>query len=296
MALDFVTNVCTGNNFTGSGSIFGLPHNSRYRILRRARFDSLGINDTLSSGEVLANPSVNGHAILFDSVFSTGFFSVDLGDFNNQFLQITNQRGAAADAEAPKFSDFGFNNTANSMLLVASGRGRENRLSFRDLFLEEWKSTIDAELGGDAERDGDPVLTWTMFPENISFLNPGRRYLQIYQRLNIELDWWPDYDAWIKYHVHLSVSNGTVIGGVHRWAYWVEGGIKSGAIGDRLKPAVISGMATLNAKLAERLPLISLFGRVTDLYYLPGRQVDPIAPVVRGSTNDDVTIVVEFAE
>ncbi len=168
------------------------------------------------------------------------------------------------------------------------------------MFLQHWKTT-DARLGSKAKRKGDPTLTWTMFPQGVSHLNPARRYLKISQRLQIIISAWPDYDARITYHFHLFLDNaGRLRGNVSRWHYWVEGGIKSGAIADQLEPSVIAGMKKLNEKLDEQLGNIAF--TFSDVYLLPGRQIpsgssfavmSPATGVTTGSTLGDGAIVLQ---
>ena len=73
----------------------------------------------------------------------------------------------------------------------------------------------------------------------------------------------------------------------------VEGGVKHDSIETRLQESVAAGVGRLNIELASRL---APFGgvRFTDLYYLPGTQKgDPSPGVIRGTTADDITIVLQ---
>lgn len=134
-----------------------------------------------------------------------------------------------------------------------------------------------------------------MFPEGISYLDPSRMYLKVHQKLDIELDWWPDYKASITYHLFLyRDGSGHLKGHVARWTYWIEGGAKADDIEDVLKPAVIAGMTEINNQLATQLNALSSV-TIADLYYLPGRQLSA-APTgaLSGWTLNDVTIVVQI--
>lgn len=216
---------------------------------------------------------------------------VPLPDFTGAFHQAANQRGAskALDMNFP-----GFDNAARSALLVATRRQPEFRLSFRDAFLDKWKNTLDGLLAGSkAKRDGNPTLTWELFPKGVSHLNPDHAYLRIHQDLDIELDWWPDYEAPVTYHIFLFVNGaGNLRGHVQRWAYWVEGGAKSDDIAEKLEPKVIQGMGTLNNELSSSLSAFDGLG-LNDVYYLPGRQTGTTPGQVSGTTWQDVTIVIE---
>jgi hypothetical protein len=260
----------------------------RYHRVPETELAGAGLDKQLSSARLLSAPDADTTLVLFGWPF---FFS--LGDYAGPFLQLSNTM-SSADLDV-NFTDHQFNDAASSLLLVATNRGSEYRLSFRDQFLDLWNTTIDAELGGDANRKGDPILTWEMFPASVSYLDPSSMYLKIVQELNINVPAWPDYDATITYHIFLYVdSGGHVRGYVARWAFWVEDGVKHDQIADRLRPKVISGMSDVDTKLGDQLNALSGF-QVKDLYYLPGRQLTPTPTgAIAGSTWDDVTIVIVY--
>jgi hypothetical protein len=214
---------------------------------------------------------------------------ITFGDFNGQFLQVTNTGSSADDVNLSG----SFNNWATSGLLVARNRPSEFRVSFRDVFLDRWRDVIDGELSGGAKRDGDPSLTWEMFPTSVSYLDSDKFYLRIHQNLDIEIPWWPDYEASITYHIRLYRSGTNVRGYVARWAYWIEGGVKADDIEEQLAPAVISGMETLDDELDTQLSALD-FLNVEDVYLLPGRQLGaPSDGTFSSATWSDVTIVLE---
>ena len=255
---------------------------------------SNGIYRNLSSATVYSSSRADATLVLFGNFVN--FF--DMGDYAGNFVQITNRRSSSSALDIDRFADHGINNGAHSMLLVAASKDSDEfRLSFRDIFLDQWRTVIDGQLAGtQARRNGNPSLTWEMWPNNISHLSSNQRYLRIHQRLRIVISAWPDYDASITYHVRLYLDgSGRLRGYVARWAYWVEGGIKSGAIADRLEPQAIAGMSTLNDALETQLGALGGV-RFEDLYYLPGRQLTR-APtgVITGTTLEDVTIVLDLA-
>lgn len=289
MSLTLLTSVFQGNNQTGSSKVYGVG-SERYRQATSASLASAGFSNNISSATVFPSSLVDGNLIFFGSPVSF----ITFPDYEGQFVQLTNKKGATAEFDA-NLTATTLNNLANSILVVPTKKGGEVRLSFRTLFLQKWKDVIDAQLGSDANRKGDPTLTWTMFPQGISHLDPARRYLKIHQELNINVPWWPDYDASITYHIYLFLNSGGHLSGhVQRWAYWVEGGVKSGAIAGKLEPKVIAGMDTLNEKLATELGAFSSF-TLSDLFYLPGDQTTAKSTgVFTGTTWDDVTIVAQF--
>jgi hypothetical protein len=294
MSLSMLASVFTNASQGGIARLYGVGSSERVRRVPKTSMQSNGIYGNLSSATVYRSSRSDATLLLFKPYLGL----IDMGNYNGSYLQITNRRDSGSALDVDSFSAHGFNDQARSMLLVAARKDTDEvRVSFRDIFLAKWKQVIDGELSGSqAKRNGDPLLTWELWPTGISHLSPSQRYLKIHQRLRIEIDWWPDYDASITYHVRLYLDGaGKLKGYVARWAYWVEGGVKSGAIADKLEPKVIAGMGTLNDELATQLGLLAGFS-FEDLYYLPGNQTSRAATGVRtGSTLDDVTIVLDRA-
>ncbi len=291
MPLSVIASVFTGNNQTGTGQLLGVGTTPRYNRIPSSSMLSMNIHRALSSATVYSSSTADATVILFAPMVP--FLSTP--DYTGLFMQLANRRNAGSELDVDRFSDHGFNNLATSALVVAPNRAFEVRLSFRDLFLERWKDVIDAELTSGAKRHGDPLLTWEMWPSGISHLDSNRCYLKVHQRLDIELHCWPDYEASITYHIYLYLDGSNHLrGNVARWAYWIEGGAKADDIEDELRPAVISGMDTLNTELTNQLGDYSSLS-FSDLYYLPGNQLSR-APtgVMTGFTASDVTIVVEL--
>lgn len=289
MPLSVLSAVYTGNNQSGSGTLFGVGATPRYNRISSALLSDMGFRRNLSSATVYSSSSADATLILFGSPAS--FFSFP--DYQGLFMQITNRRSSGSELDVNRFSDHSFNNRAENALVVAPNRGSELRLSFRDMFLDRWNDVLSAQLSDPAHADGAPVLTWEMWPSGISYLDSNLRYLKVHQNLDIRLHCWPDYDATMTYHIYLYLDGGGHLRGyVARWAYWIEGGAKADDIEDQLRPAVIAGATTLTNELSNQLNAFSAFS-FTDLFYLPGNQTSrPPTGVITGSTFDDVTIVV----
>ena len=287
MSLSFTSIGYQNVNKGGFQRLFGVGNSARYNHINESLLGQLSFDAVLSSIEVNHSTSATANAILFSNDFF-GFYSV--GDFGGEFRQVVTAKNGA-----PNFvnmTNSNFNDRTRSIILVNTSRGPEFRVSFRDQFLDTWNQTLDAQLGSDASRKGDPLMTWAAFPEGVSYLSSDQIYLQISQSLNINIDWWPDYDASITYHLYLYLDGAKKLQGhCQRWSAWVEGGIKSDGIMDRLWPKVVSGVTTLNNKLKDAFSKLPAF---KDFYYLPGRQTAPLSGVVSGSTWDDVTLVFEF--
>jgi hypothetical protein len=289
MPLSVLSGVYTGNDQSGSGTFFGVGRTPRYNRIPSTTLTDMGFRRNLSSATVYSSSTADATLILFGSPVSF----VSFPDYQGLFMQITNRRSSGSEHDVDRFSDHGFNNLAENVLVVAPNRGTEFRFSFRDLFLDRWNDVLSSQLADPAHADGGPTLTWEMWPTGISHLDSDRMYLKVHQNLDIRLHCWPDYDASMTYHIYLYLDGGGRLRGhVARWAYWIEGGAKADDIEDQLRPAVIDGATTLTDELGNQLDALSGFS-FTDLFYLPGSQTSrPPTGVVTGSTFDDVTIVV----
>lgn len=290
MTIEFLTAVSDWNNLRGHFIFVGMSQNQDYTHLRSSDLQNENLFRDINSAILWESYSTDSTMILFEN--HLGFFNY--GDYNGRFIQLTNLMNSGNYKQFDSLAPWNFNNVAGSLMLVNTRSML--RFSFRDLVLRDWNRTLDQMLqGSPARRNGNPMTTWEMFPRNVSHLSSNLTYLKIHQRLRIELPWWPDYDASITYHIYLYLDwQGRVRGHVVRWAYWVEGGIKSGSIADQLEPQVIAGTDTINDVLDDKLAMFEDFS-LSRLYYLPGNQTQyPPGDVVTGSTFSDVTIVAEF--
>lgn len=287
MSLSFLTTAYEHINKGGLQRLFGVGNSARYNHINEALLGQLSFDAILSSIQVNASSSATANAILFSNNIAN---LVPVGSFAGDFRQVVAAKNGPADFV--NMTDFGFNDRTRSILLVNTSRAPEFRVSFRDKFLDTWNQTLDAQLGSDASRKGDPLMTWAAFPEGVSYLSSDQIYLMISQRLNINIDWWPDYDASITYHLYLYLDGSNKLQGYcQRWAAWVESGIKSGGIMDKLWPKVVAGVSKINDALKQNFAALPAF---KGFYYLPGRQLGVVSGVGSGSTWDDVTLVFEL--
>lgn len=282
MSVDVLAAVYEHINRGGRSRFYGVSAEARYQRADGVDLDGYGMRNVISSTELFTSSSSDNNLYLFS------------GDsFDGEFRHLAHARTGGSRLD--NLTDLGFNDRAASLVQVATGRRPEFRISFRDAFLDEWNTSIDGQLGSDANRTGDPGMRWQAFPRGISYLDPDLVYLKIHQDLNINIDWWPDYSAWIEYHIRLYLDGANHVQGYcARWAYWVEGGLKSSGIADRLQPKVIAGCSTLDDRLAARLGALNF--AVHDLYILPGNQRFVVDEGTEsGSVDDDATIVVELS-
>ena len=130
---------------------------------------------------------------------------------------------------------------------------------------------------------GSPIITWDMWPS----FSPSRRFVYIRIPVRVDVPNWWDYDAEIRYWIYLYVNGAGNLGGYVDWyGCWVESGIKSGSIADRIMDALPDTIGTLNTELANSISLVAaLVGPLERQYFLPG------TAAATGNTEDDVTIV-----
>lgn len=130
--------------------------------------------------------------------------------------------------------------------------------------------------------------------------DPNAMLVRIEQKLVIELDCWWDYDARVQFDLQF-LLNGNMIDGFCKWYWvWVEGGVFSQQIFDKLAPKMHAACGTLTAKLKEKLALLN-FGaalagyKFGSIYVLPGAQptFPPSGPFGRvGNSHEDCCVVV----
>ena len=280
MSLEFSGSLYSGDNRTGTSYLVGVGSHQRYGTVAASELQNRGLYANIHSVDLYTTAEATANVILLQN-----------DDYSGAFAQVSDAKGAG-DAW------WHSNGHIGSVLLVAGNRKGENetRLSFRDKFLSQWDSFLDSKLsGGRASREGDPTLTWEMFPTSVSHLDSHLTYLKIYQPLHIHMPWyWPDYSANMTYHVYLYLDgNRHLRAWGARWAWWVESGAKSGKIGDQLGPQVSAGLGALQDQLNQQFALVDLLGPLNDVYFLPGNQTTPLGTGgISGNTNDDITIVV----
>lgn len=272
---------------TGASYADGTGGAHRYARTPFSAFLGTGVFGAVSSVRVLPGagaPTV----ILFQD-------ASPLASFDGEFMQCTNASTESFDLNLDgTLADF--NNDATSMLVVQTQLAPEFRFSFTDKVVPEWITFLDQTLPSDVERVGTPAVRWVAFPHGDPFLNPDRIYVRIKQKLNVVLENWSDYEASITYWVRFRASGKKVLASVAKWAYWVEGGIFSGAIADELEPKVKNGAADLKNKLNVALGAIP--SSVSGVYMLPGHQLtqidDGFHNVHWSSSRGDATVVVQF--
>ncbi|MFX0104350.1 MAG: hypothetical protein ACFE75_02525 [Candidatus Hodarchaeota archaeon] len=317
MTLCMLCAVCTNNNQRGRTGLFGLDCKTRYYHEGKIQLENRQLYRNISSAIVWEPHLYDSTLILFDNFYDLYMEYYDImgfsdslvdeirrqvsarSDYQGRFLQITNYKGSGSRYELDSLSDYNFDNRTSSLIEV-NNTPSLLRYSFRDLILDEWNSAIDDAFsepfengfGGKAIQEGDPILTWQMWPQGIEYLRPYRRYLKIHQKLKIALDWWPDYKASITYYIWLFITwSGRLWAYVPRWEYWVEGGMQTDDIVNGMFQKVRHGATLLQLKIQEKLEIYSDL-EFRSIFFLPGRQLSYSSQnIVTGLTTDDVTII-----
>lgn len=130
---------------------------------------------------------------------------------------------------------------------------------------------------------GNPIITWDMWPD----FDPSRRYIYLRIPVRVDVPYWFDYDAEIRYWIYLYVDSAGSLHAYTAWyGCWVEGGVKSDSISDRIMNELPATLGTIDTELANVLSLVTpLLGPLERQYFLPG------TAAATGHADDDVTIV-----
>jgi hypothetical protein len=161
----------------------------------------------------------------------------------------------------------GLNDDIEAAIVVNRNASGELVINLRDQIQQEFINQFDAAVSGtQASRKDNPRIFTLFWPAH----DPGRIFLSIEQDINVAIDWWPDYDAQVRYDVVVYLTSQRTVDAYVAWVYvWVEGGVFSSRVYNALQPKLVAGATTLTNALRARLALLSGF-RFWDLYMLPG--------------------------
>jgi len=188
------------------------------------------------------------------------------------------------------------NDDVESGLLVNRSTD-EIELNMNDLLRDAFRDAFDeATAGTQVSRRGNPRIYSVFWPS----WDGSRKFVRIEQKMNVELDWWPDYDAKVQYDVYFYVSGGELRAYVARTRTWVEGGIFTGSILDELHPQMVDGADSLDEQLESGLSLLNILGAIgggfNGVYLLPGNPPAMTPPVSnsgrQGSAYENSTVVI----
>lgn len=255
-------------DFSGSLQSFNLPNNYRYWWIK---FGS-PLKNEISSFRAHAHSGFNGNVYgMTDNNFLGDYASLNMGEGSTSWW---NYVGGS------------LNDDIESALLINRNKN-ELVLGLKEYIAPDFISGMDEKLAGtQVSRSGEPRIYSLFWPGHDS----SRTFVSIEQDLHVALDWWPDYDAQVRYDVFLYLDANRHIQGYVAWVYvWVEGGIFSGKIYNELQPKLVAGAGTLTEKIQAKLSLFS-FTTFRDLYLMPGPKPSGSFGDA-GNTKSDSTLV-----
>lgn len=255
-------------DFNGNLETFTLNNNYRYWWIK---FGST-LRNEISSLRAHAYGGLKGN-----------LYAMSENNFSGKYVSLNMQAGWTS-----RWNYIGdsFNDDIESALLI-NRSPREMEIELKDLIVPDFLEGFDAETRGTpVTRKGDPKVFTTFWPG----FAPDRNFVSIEQDLNVEVDWWPDYSAQVRYDIYLYLNSSGNVWGYSYYPYvWVEGGIFSKKIFNELYPKLKNGAHTLTEKIQAKLSLLS-FRRFRGLYLLPAGK--PSANFGdRGHTKDNSTLV-----
>lgn len=236
-------------NFGTPAETFSLDNGWRYQWIVFG--GTLG--DEISSLRATGFGGMNGNVFAFtERNFLGGYAALNMGDGGTSWWSYVGD---------------GLNDDVESAIIVNRNRDGEIVIDLKDQIAPEFVARLDERLSGtQVSRRGDPRVFTLFWPGH----DPGKIFVSIEQDLNVALDWWPDYDAQVRYDIEVQLDGAGRVDAFVAWVYvWVEGGVFSGDIYDRLQPQLMAGASTLTEALRARLAQLGAF-TFRDLYLLPG--------------------------
>jgi len=206
-------------------------------------------------------------------------------------FQHSNYRGRYANFGAtpgstvriPNVSAENFNDITSSVLIVRRYRRELGPLALGSMGSPDLRTQIQNQVSGISRISmrGTPIITWDLWPG----FSPSRKYVYLRVPIRVDVPNWFDYDAELRFWIYLYVDSGQKVRGYVNWyGAWVEGGMLTGKILDRLMNEIPGQLGNINSSITSALSMLSVFNFV-GLYYLPGTAGHT------GNVNDDVSVV-----
>ncbi len=262
------------SNFGGNSTFASLPQMSpptSYLRISKSWLSSASLHDRISSLRLGASRNEQaGYVALFQHARYKGryaMFSVN-GNSSRDIMNLQSQN---------------FNDITSSVLIIRQNSVELPPIALGSLGRPGIRERIRDEVASNRRlrARGDPIITWDMWPNHA----PSQKFVYIRVPVRVDVSGWFDYDAEIRFWIYLYVdAAGRARGHVAWYGCWVEGGIISGKIKDRLMDEIPSSIGDIQEMLDEALSSLSIF-ELSGLYLLPGR-----AQTV-GHVEDDCSIV-----
>lgn len=147
---------------------------------------------------------------------------------------------------------------------------------------------FDAQTAGTRlSRVGSPRVYATYFPGH----DPSKVFMTIDQNLTVSISGWPDYSANVRYDIEFFLV-GRRLRGAARWSHvWVEAGIFSQKVYDRIAPGLHGGKSSLTSAIGAQLAVFSS-RNFSAVYLLPGPRPDMSQFGFFARHDDDVCLAV----
>lgn len=268
------TRVYRHANYAGTSAFANLqylsPPNTYLRISKNY-LDTVNLHDRISSLQIGASSwEHGGRVILFQHSNYRGryaMFNADPGD----------------TVAIPNLSAENFNDRTSSILIVRRHGVEMWPMQIGTMGGSNLRDHIDSMIGGIPRLSmrGEATITWDLWPS----FDPSRKFVYLKIPVRVDVEHWFDYDAEVRLWVYFYINHQNKLRGYVAWyGAWVEGGILTGKILDRLMGDIPGRIGDINTMVADAASAVEAFD-FTALYYLPGRAQST------GHVNDDVTIV-----
>jgi hypothetical protein len=262
------------SDFEGRSTFASLPATSpptTYLRISKSWLDNVDLHDRISSLRVGASDWENvGRVILFQH-----------SHYRGRFASFGSVPGEVRETDS--LSPTNFHDITSSALIVRQAASELVPLALGSLGDPDLRTLIRDRVNAidRLSMRGTPIVTWDMWPG----FSPSRKYVYLRAPVNVEVDNWWDYEAELRFWIYLYVdAGGTVRGYVNWYGVWVEGGVISGKIADRLMEEIPERLGGIEADLQNALSALQDFTFV-GLYYLPGEGRST------GHVNDDISLV-----
>jgi hypothetical protein len=282
------------SDFKGRSLLTYLGPSSQYSSVRQSFLDNVDLNDRISSLTLDASAGeFRGDVILFQN-----------DRFFGRFTQIrTNARTPTLQVSV-EYVGSHINDQTSSLLLVRR-YSDESSLALGNPIINSAISSIVSNVEGIRNLRGDPTFTWDMWPEGGDDHpnDPNKQFVQVKIPVRINVSNWPDYDAeiWLWFYLYVGYGirhNGTprilpgyLDGYLAYYGCWVESGLISGSIADRIMGALPGHVGQIDAKLDEELSRVNMRAPYSGVYLLPGNQAGFDGVAYEGNVSDNVTVV-----
>jgi len=262
-------------NYAGNSAYWAHSPGWTYYRIWTNNLKNSALHDEISSLKFYSSNGERATAFLFQHSHFTG-----------RFIAF---RGEVPSHNVSRLGDFSFNDITSSILLVRHRKLEFIPLSLGSLAHDDATKAIDEALEdvSEASRRGNVVFTWAMWPN----FDPDKKFVKLQVPLRIHVPNWSDYDARVTYYIYFYIDSAGRLQGYVNWVEtWVDSGVISGSIIDRLHPQAIEAASTVNAEIANLVTELDFY-TWQYLYYLPGVAPTIIPQDYSGHVQDDVSMI-----